>query len=564
MNTIEIVIENTQSKRTIEQGTSLSVLAQEYYNELQKENGTSPYPILGALVNNRVESLEYNIFRPKTIQFFDITHRQGWRIYQNSLCFLLYKATRDIYPQSQLTICHSMTNGFYCTIRNTENGQIPDQLEMAQKIRERMHELQISDLPFSRKSMLLEDAITAFENNNVPGTLRLLKGLSQLYVSVQSLDGTIHKTASQLAPTTGCLHCWDFYPYEEGYILQCPDRKNPSLLSLRQETPKLFNVFQEHKKWVKLLGADTIPSLNEIVRNNGANHLIHVAEALHEKKYAEIAEMIYQRKDKVRMVLLAGPSSSGKTTSCRRLSVQLSILGFDVKQISLDDYFVHRERTPKLPNGEYDFENIEALDIPLLNEHLHRLFNGEEVEIPTFDFLSGNPYYSGKTMKLTPQSILLVEGIHALNPRLTSQIDDELKFRVYLSALTQIAIDNQNMIHSSDNRLIRRMVRDNNFRGWPARETLRRWPEVQRGERIHIFPYQENADVMFNTALLYELGVLRTVAEPLLKRVPETCEEYAEAQRLLSFIELIEPIDPKYIPPTSIMREFLGGSSFEY
>lgn len=564
MNTIEIVIENTQIRRSIAQGTSLASLAREYYEELKQNQNTLPYPILGALVNNRVESLEYNIFRPKTIRFFDITHRQGWRIYQNSLCFLLFKAVRDIYPQAQLTICHSLTNGFYCTLTFNEGYDAPNQLEIAQTLREHMHKLQVANIPFSRQSMLLADAIELFEKSNIPDTLRLLKGLPQLYVSVQSLDGTVHKTASQLAPTTGCLQCWDFRPYEEGYILQCPDRKNPDMLSLSQETPKLFNVFQEHKKWVKLLGVDTIPSLNEIVRNKGTNHLIHVAEALHEKKYSEIAEMIYERKDTVRMVLLAGPSSSGKTTSCRRLSVQLSILGFDVKQLSLDDYFVPRDRTPKLPNGEFDFENIETLDIPLLNDHLQRLFNGEEVEIPTFDFLSGNPYFNGKTLQLTPQSILLVEGIHALNPRLTAQIDDQLKFKVYLSALTQIALDNQNIIHSSDNRLIRRIVRDNNFRGWDARETLRRWPEVQRGERIHIFPYQENADAMFNSALLYELGVLRTVAEPLLKRVPETCEEYAEAQRLLSFIELIEPIDPKYIPPTSIMREFLGGSSFEY
>ncbi len=564
MNTIEIVIENTQIRRSIAQGTSLASLAREYYEELKQNQNTLPYPILGALVNNRVESLEYNIFRPKTIRFFDITHRQGWRIYQNSLCFLLFKAVRDIYPQAQLTICHSLTNGFYCTLTFDEGYEAPNQLEIAQTLREHMHKLQVANIPFSRQSMLLADAIELFEKSNIPDTLRLLKELPQLYVSVQSLDGTVHKTASQLAPTTGCLQCWDFRPYEEGYILQCPDRKNPDMLSLSQETPKLFNVFQEHKKWVKLLGVDTIPSLNEIVRNKGTNHLIHVAEALHEKKYSEIAEMIYERKDTVRMVLLAGPSSSGKTTSCRRLSVQLSILGFDVKQLSLDDYFVPRDRTPKLPNGEFDFENIETLDIPLLNDHLQRLFNGEEVEIPTFDFLSGNPYFNGKTLQLTPQSILLVEGIHALNPRLTAQIDDQLKFKVYLSALTQIALDNQNIIHSSDNRLIRRIVRDNNFRGWDARETLRRWPEVQRGERIHIFPYQENADAMFNSALLYELGVLRTVAEPLLKRVPETCEEYAEAQRLLSFIELIEPIDPKYIPPTSIMREFLGGSSFEY
>ena len=324
----------------------------------------------------------------------------------------------------------------------------------------------------------------------------------------------------------------------------------------------MFAIFREHHKWVDLLHTPTVSDYNRIVYNGGGQNLILLAEALHEKKYAEIAEQV--AKSGARMVLLAGPSSSGKTTSCRRLSVQLSVLGYDVKQLSLDDYFMGRDRTPKLPNGEYDFESIDALDIPLLNDNLNALFRGEEVKIPTFDFIKGEPFYSGKTLKLGPRSILVVEGIHALNPKLTAQIDESLKFKVYVSALTQLAIDDQNIIHGTDNRLVRRLVRDNNFRGWGAFDTLHRWPEVVRGERKHIFPYQENANVMFNSALLYELGVLKRYAEPLLKQVPEDCEEYSIAQQLLSFSELILPIDDKFIPHNSIMREFLGGSAFEY
>ena len=338
----------------------------------------------------------------------------------------------------------------------------------------------------------------------------------------------------------------------------------PERLDLYQEAPKLFNIFQEHHKWAELLKVSTVEDLNKIVHDHNENHLIQVSEALHEKKYAEIADMIGQRRDKVRMVLLAGPSSSGKTTSCRRLAVQLAVLGLDVKQLSLDDYFVNRDHTPRQPNGDYDFEALEALNIPLLNEQLKQMFDGKEVKIPTYDFKKGESFFSGKTIKMEKDTILLVEGIHALNPKLTADIDDELKFKVYVSALTQIAIDKQNIIRSNDNRLIRRIVRDYNFRGYSAFGTLQRWPSVRHGEERHIFPYQENADVMFNSALLYELSILRPFAEPLLKMVPQYAEEYAEAARLMGFIELIEPIHTKHIPPTSILREFLGDSSFEY
>lgn len=560
MDTLEVIIENTCVRKTILPGTTLSALAQEYYIGL----GQWPleYQVLGALVNNVVEDMNYRIYNPKTIRFFDITDPQGRRMYQSSLIFMLYKAVRECYPQAVLSVKHSMQGGFYCTI---EGSGEKDRFAIASTVRDRMIEIQKQDLPFRSKVMLLADAIEEVKKANIPQTQKLMESMDQLYITMNYLGDTVHKFHTKLVPSTGCLRSWDFLTYSNsGFLLQMPDIKHFEKMPLLPDTPKLFSIFEEHHRWADLLHVPTITDLNRIVRDKGENHLIHVAEALHERKYAEIADLIYQRRDHVRMVLLAGPSSSGKTTSCRRLSVQLGVLGFDVKQISLDDYFVPRDRTPKLPNGEFDFESVDALDIPLLNEHLQRLFSGEKVEIPTFDFIKGNPYFDGKSLQLGPNSILLVEGIHALNPKLTAQIDDALKFRVYVSAITQIAIDDVNIIHTNENRMLRRIVRDNNFRGWDAYNTLHRWAEVRRGEAVNIFPFQENADVMFNSALLYEIGVLKIYAEPQLKRVPENREEFAEAAHLLKFLNFFDPIDPKYIPPTSIMREFLGGSSFSY
>ncbi len=563
MTMIEILLADTGERMQVPQCSTVSMLAEEYTRRRAAEGKPLRWPILGALVNNRVEALQFRIYNPKVIRFLDITSGQGFRLYRNSLCFMLYKAVLDCYPEASLCIDHSLQNGFYCRIESAVEGyELPDQMTVCRTVRERMIALQEQDLPFVSRTMLLDDARTLVADQRIPRTKDVLRGLRQLYIEMNFLDGTVHKVNGKLAPSTGCITCWDFRTFEDGYLLQCADTDHPDKLSLFTATPKLFAIFREHHRWVDLLHTPTVADYNRIVRAGGANHLIHLAEALHEKKYAEIAEQVHE--SGARMVLLAGPSSSGKTTSCRRLSVQLSVLGHDVQQLSLDDYFLGRERTPKQPNGEYDFECVEALDIPLLNEQLLALFRGEEVKVPTYDFKSGEPFYSGRTMQLGPRSILVVEGIHALNPKLTAQIDDALKFKVYVSALTQLSIDDLNIIHGTDNRLVRRLVRDNNFRGWDARETLRRWPDVVRGERMHIFPYQENADVMFNSALLYEMGVLKVYAEPLLKQVPENCEEYAAAQQLLDFSELIEPIDAKYIPYNSIMREFLGGSSFEY
>lgn len=563
MNQVEIVLANTGERKMVEQGTQVAELAAEYVQKKTAEDGKAPWPVLGALVNNKVEPLQYRIYNPKVIRLLDITDRQGFRMYRNALCMMLYTAVHDCYPKAVLSIDHSLQNGFYCRIESAVEGyELPDKMEVCRTVREHMIELQEQDIPFTAKTMLLSDAVELVRPRHMPKTTDLLEHLNQLYIEMNFLGDTVHKINGKLAPSTGCLTTWDFRQYEDGYMLQCADTEHPDKLSLFQETPKLFAIFREHHQWVDLLHTPTVSDYNRIVHDKGGQHLILLAEALHEKKYAEIADQV--RQSGARMVLLAGPSSSGKTTSCRRLSVQLSVLGYDVNQMSLDDYFMGRERTPKLPNGEYDFEGVDALDIPLLNEHLLALFRGEEVKIPTYDFKKGEPFYSGKTLKMGPRSILVVEGIHALNPKLTADIDEGLKFKVYVSALTQLAIDGQNIIHGTDNRLVRRIVRDNNFRGWNAKETLHRWPEVVRGERKHIFPYQENANVMFNSALLYELGVLKRYAEPLLKQVPENCEEFSIAKQLLDFSELVEPIDDKFIPHNSIMREFLGGSAFEY
>ena len=563
MTQVEIVLANTGERMQIEPGTPVAQLAADYVKAKTVADGKAPRPILGALVNNKVEPLQYRIYNPKTIQLLDITSRQGFRMYRNALTMMLYTAVHDSYPKAALHIDHSLQNGFYCRIESAvDDFQLPPNDEVCRTVRERMIALQEQDIPFVAKTMLRTDAVELVRPRHMERTLYILEHLKQLYIEMNFLGDTVHKINGKLAPSTGCLTTWDFRQYGDGYMLQCADPEHPDTLSLYTDTPKLFAIFREHYQWTELLHTSTVGDYNRIVYNGGGQNLILLAEALHEKKYAEIAEQV--RQSGARMVLLAGPSSSGKTTSCRRLSVQLSVLGYDVNQLSLDDYFMSRERTPKLPNGEYDFESVDALDIPLLNEHLNALFSGEEVQIPTFDFIKGSPFYSGKTLKLGPRSILVVEGIHALNPKLTAEIDEGLKFKVYVSALTQLSIDDQNIIHGTDNRLVRRIVRDNNFRGWNAYETIRRWPEVVRGERRHIFPYQENANVMFNSALLYELGVLKRYAEPLLKQVPEDCEEYSIARQLLGFSELLLPIDDKFIPYNSIMREFLGGSTFEY
>ena len=446
MNQVEIVLANTGERMMIEPGTPVSKLAEEYEKSKTLVEGKAPWPILGALVNNKVEPLQYRIYTPKTIQLLDITSRQGFRMYRNALTMMLYTAVHDCYPKAMLSIDHSLQNGFYCRIVSAvDDYQLPATDEVCRTVRDRMIALQEADMPFTSKTMLLDDAKELIRTRHMPKTLYIMEHLKQLYIEMNFLGDTVHKINGKLAPSTGCLTTWDFRQYgEDGYILLCADPEHPNKLSLFTETPKLFAIFREHYQWTELMHMSTVSDYNRIVYNNGGQELILLAEALHEKKYAEIAEQV--RQSGAKMVLLAGPSSSGKTTSCRRLSVQLSVLGYNVNQLSLDDYFLGRDRTPKLPNGEYDFESVDALDIPLLNEHLNALFRGEEVKIPTFDFKKGDPFYSGKTMKLGPRSILVVEGIHALNPKLTAAIDEGLKFKVYVSALNPFTFHHVNAL----------------------------------------------------------------------------------------------------------------------
>lgn len=554
MQTVEVIIKNTDETIYVPCGTTLLEIAKNYQHVAQ-------YPIIGALVNNTMADLNYCLYTPRTVEFFDMSDKtSGYRMYIHSLAFMLYKAVRDCYPDARLDVVNSLTNGFYCTI----SGAGDNQIDIAANVRKRMIELVDQDLPFTSTPTNMAKAREIIASTGNEETEKLLDSIPQLYTTIQRIGDTPHKINCKLVPSTSYLKLWDFRIFSEGYLLQFPNFDNPSLLSLYKETPRMFKIFQEHHDWRKLLHVSFVNDLNQAVREGRANDVIHVAEALHEKKYATIADAINQRRDSVKIVLLAGPSSSGKTTSCRRLGVQLSVLGYDVQQMSLDDYFIDREKTPRQPNGDYDFEALEALNIELLNQHLLQLSDGQEVEIPTYNFITGKSEYLGRKLRLGKNSILIMEGIHALNPKLTEQVPDQMKFKVAVSPFTQISIDRQNLIHTSDNRMIRRIVRDFNFRGYSAYQTLKRWGSVRDGERKHIFPFQENADIFFNSALLYELGVLKVYAEPLLERVPQDTPEYSEARRLINFLALFEPISDKFIPPTSIMREFLGNSSFEY
>lgn len=551
---IEIICRNTNSKLLVPFGSTLS--------EVVKFAGiSSKHAILGAYVNNKVRNLNYKVYMPKTVEFFDILNSSGRRMYAMSLMFVLYKATKEVLPKSDLIIYHSMSNGYYAEIEN-----LPSEINksIVKDIKDKMQEIIDKDYPFVTKNIPVNEAVEIFRKVGLNYKADLIEAVHKLYVDVDYLDGTVNHFYYPLVPSTSFLNVFDLVHFNGGMLLVMPDRKAPNkLFKSRNKQEKMFSVFQEHKDWVKILGTPYISSLNKIVDNNDHIKLIQVSEALHEKRYSQIADEINKRKD-VQIVLLSGPSSSGKTTSCRRLATQLSVLGYKPVQLSLDDYFLDREFTPRDENGDYDFESIDALDIELFNSQMMRLLKGEEVSIPRFDFITGKKIYDGRIIKAEQNAIFIVEGIHALNPILTEKIDKSKKYNVFISALTQISVDEHNLISTSDNRLIRRIVRDYSYRGYSATDTLNRWQSVKEGEEKHIFPYQENADSIFNSSLLYELGVLKTYAKPLLSEVPESEVCFSEAKRLLRFLANFKTIDDKSIPPTSIMREFLGGSSFEY
>lgn len=551
---IEVFCTNNQSKFLVPSGTALiDIIA---YSGLQH-----PQHILGATVNNKIRNLNYKIYSPKTINFLDIFNANGKRIYSMSLMFLYYKAIKDLYPQGDVRIMHSMNDGYY-----TELIGIEEQTEIvAMKVKEQMLQLVKDNIPFERKIIQSEQAIALFRSIGMQQKANLIQNSGVLYANIDILGGTINSFFFELVPSTAYLKIFDVVPFENGLMLFMPDNdKDYQVPGILTKQDKLFSIFSEHKNWVEVLGTPYVSDLNDIIRSNRTNSLIQVSEALHEKKYSQIADNIYKKKDTVRMVFLAGPSSSGKTTSCRRLATQLAVLGLNSVQISMDDYFNDREHTPKDEKGEYDFECLEAVDLEFFNYQMQELLNEKEVKLPKFDFLNGKRLFSENKIRLKENSILIVEGIHALNPHLSKNIARKHKYFVFVSALTQIALDKYNLISTSDNRLIRRIVRDNNYRGASAEDTLLRWASVRSGEEKHIFPYQENADSIFNSSLLYEIGLLKNHCEPLLMQVPQSSIAYTDALRLLKFLNNFISINSDFIPPTSIMREFLGGSSFKY
>jgi uridine kinase len=550
--TIQIHVLNNDKTLEVPLGSNL----EEIY---QKSGLHMPYGPISAHVNNKSEGMHYRAYKQKNVEFLDITSSSGSRVYTRSLFFVLCKAVHSLFAKCKVAIDIPVSNGYYVNL----NIGHPVTLDDVGAIRRRMQELIDAALPIHRYETTTEEAIEMFDRLHNRSKVKLLKSTKRLYTTYYDIDGYVDYYYGALLTNTSQLYLFGLEKYFDGLLLRLPSREHPDELGEMTHQDKMFSIFKEHHQWQDILGLRTVGDLNDLIQKGGYSTLIKISEALQEKKIAKIADEIAHRKG-IKMVLIAGPSSSGKTTTCKRLSVQLAVNGIWPVGISLDDYFVDRDQTPRDANGDYDFEHLHALNIPLLNEQMNALFRGEEVELPRYNFQLGKSEMSGKKLKLSGNEVLVVEGIHALNPELTEQIPEEQIFRVYASALTTILLDNHNYIPTTDNRLLRRIIRDHKYRGVNAQETIRRWPSVRAGENKWIFPFQENADAMFNTAMLFELAVIKRQAEPLLEEVPENCKEYAEAYRLLKFLRYIKPIPEDQIPPTSLLREFLGGSSFEY
>lgn len=549
---IQIRCKNNKKTQKVEIGSTLFDVFSSF--DLKMTHGP-----VSARVNNKVEGMHYRVYNSKDVEFLDMTTASGSRAYTRTLFFVLCKAVQDIYPATDVVIDIPVSNGFYVDIRLGR----PVVDEDVNIIRRRMQEIIDARMPIRRFTVPTEDAITLFQEKGDVEKVKLLKTSGSIYTTYYKIGEYVDYYYGTLLTNTSQLYLFGLEKYYDGMLLRIPSLKNPDKLGEMTRQDKMFDIFKEHHRWQEILGIRTVGDFNQAIEAGHATDIINISEALQEKKLAKIAEDIAQRKG-VKLVLLAGPSSSGKTTSCKRLSIQLAVNGLKPLQISLDDYFVDRDKTPKDENGEYDFESIYALNLDLLNDQFNALFRGEEVDLPKYDFPSGKSIKSGKKLKLEPNNVLVVEGIHALNPELTAHIPEEQIYRVYASALTTILLDNHNYIPTTDNRLLRRIIRDYKYRGVSAQETIHRWPSVRAGENKWIFPFQENADAMLNTAMLYELSVLKMQAEPLLQQVPENCEEYAEAYRLLKFLKYFKGIPYNNLPPTSLLREFLGGSSFHY
>ena len=549
---IQIRCKNNKKTQKVEIGSTLFDVFSAF--DLKMTHGP-----VSARVNNKVEGMHYRVYNSKDVEFLDMASASGSRAYTRTLFFVLCKAVQDIYPNTDVVIDIPVSNGFYVDIRLGR----PVVEEDVNILRRRMQEIIDAKMPIRRYMVPTEDAIALFQEKGDVEKVKLLKTSGSIYTTYYKIGEYVDFYYGTLLTNTSGLYLFGLEKYYDGMLLRIPSLKNPDKLGEMTKQDKMFDIFKEHHRWQDILGIRTVGDFNQAIDAGHATDIINISEALQEKKIANIAEDIANRQG-VKLVLLAGPSSSGKTTSCKRLSIQLAVNGLKPLQISLDDYFVDRDKTPKDDNGEYDFESIYALDLDLLNEQFNALFRGEEVELPKYDFPSGKSVKSGKKLKMEPNNVLVVEGIHALNPELTAHIPQEQIYRVYASALTTILLDNHNYIPTTDNRLLRRIIRDYKYRGVSAQETIHRWPSVRAGENKWIFPYQENADAMFNTAMLYELSVIKMQAEPLLQQVPENCEEHAEAYRLLKFLKYFKGIPYNNLPPTSLLREFLGGSSFHY
>ena len=549
---IQIRCKNNKKSQKVEIGSTLFDVFSSF--DLKMTHGP-----VSARVNNKVEGMHYRVYNSKDVEFLDMNSASGSRAYTRTLFFVLCKAVQDIYPNTDVVIDIPVSNGFYVDIRLGR----PVVDEDVNILRRRMQEIIDSKMPIRRFTVPTEEAIALFQEKGDVEKVKLLRTSVSIYTTYYKIGEYVDYYYGTLLTNTSQLYLFGLEKYYDGMLLRIPSVSNPDELGEMTRQDKMFDIFKEHHRWQEILGIRTVGDFNQAIDAGHATDIINISEALQEKKLAKIAEEIASRKG-VKLVLLAGPSSSGKTTSCKRLSIQLAVNGLKPLQISLDDYFVDRDKTPKDENGEFDFESIYALNLDLLNEQFNALFRGEEVELPKYDFPSGKSVKSGKKLKLEPNNVLVVEGIHALNPELTAHVPEEQIFRVYASALTTILLDNHNYIPTTDNRLLRRIIRDYKYRGVSAQETIRRWPSVRSGENKWIFPFQENADAMLNTAMLYELSVLKMQAEPLLQQVPENCEEFAEAYRLLKFLKYFKGIPYNNLPPTSLLREFLGGSSFHY
>ena len=582
---LQIRCKNNNVTKSFPEGTSLLDVYQAFADEI-----SLPYPVVSAKVNNTSQGLKFRLYQNRDVEFLDAREGSGHRVYVRSLSFLLYKATQDVFPGSKLFIEHSLSRGYYCNFKKKAGEVLQD--EDVARIKQRMQEIVDLDMPFRRTEATTEEAIRVFSERGFQDKVKLLETSGHIYSDYYTLGDTVDYYYGPLVPSAGYLKVWDLERYEEGLLLRVPDWNNPSRVAEKVAQPKTFEMFAEKTRWDIIMRLSNVGDVNKAIMRGYASELIQVSEALQEKKIVQIAEDIYRRysgsgirgnenslsedsnlapshphtsvSSRIRIVLITGPSSSGKTTFCKRLSVQLLACGLRPVSFSTDDYFVNRLDTPKLPNGDYDFDNIETVDYHLMEDHLMRLMAGERVEIPEYNFVTGKREYNGKKLKLGGDTVLIIEGIHALNPLLTQKIDDSLKYKIYISALTSISIDDHNWIPVRDNRLLRRIIRDYNKGAYTAQQTIAQWKNVCQAEDQWIFPFQETADAMFNSALNIEFAVLRTHAEIILASVPKNCAEYSEAHRLLKFLRFFLPVSDKEIPPTSIMREFVGGSSFKY